>query len=154
MIFDDQFFLIQETESVEGISFERKERDLAADAHTSNGAIFSKMCNLRLLKIKNIETSRDIERLSNELRLFEWHNFPLECMPQNFKPKNLVELSLPNSHIQQLWSEKVKLYNFSSTHYPVSSLLISASSKNNYSFPFCSSPSTSPFFLFRFLWIS
>lgn len=65
----------------------------------------SKMRDLRLLKICNVKFSRYLKYLSNELQLLEWEGFPLKSMPISFRPERLVELSLPNSCIEQLWKE-------------------------------------------------
>jgi hypothetical protein len=96
----------------------KKEEQLSAEA-------FSKMKNLRLLKIGNLQFPHDLIRgnlqfpqdlirctmqlpqglnyLSNELRVIEWHGYPLKYMPTNFQPNQLVELRMRCSRIKQLW---------------------------------------------------
>ena len=86
---------------------------------------FSKMKNLRLLKIGNEKPSKDflngtmqlpkdfnkgkvqlpkgLNYLSNELRVIEWHRYHLKCIPTNFQPNKLVELRMHSSGIKQLW---------------------------------------------------
>ncbi|XP_065622821.1 disease resistance protein RUN1-like [Quercus suber] len=86
---------------------------------------FSKMKNLRLLKIGNeklpedfingtVKHPKDLNRgkmqfpkglsyLSNELRVIEWHGYHLKCLPTNFQPNKLVELRMHCSSIKQLW---------------------------------------------------
>ena len=75
---------------------------------------FSNMRKLRLVKIKNAQTSKDLFRgnvqflqglsyLSNELRFLEWHGYHLKSMPTNFQPIKLVELRMCFSGIKQLW---------------------------------------------------
>ena len=100
----------QGTEAVEGIfliSPERKKVHLNVDP-------FPQMKNLRLLKILNVEfVGSCLGYLSNELRLLEWNEYPLASMPSSFKPANLVELNMSNSHIKHLWEEsKVRLPTF------------------------------------------
>ena len=92
--------------------------------HLSTEA-FSKMKNLRLLKIGSgklpkdfingtMKLSKDLNRgkvqfpeglsyLSNELRVIEWLGYHLKCLPTNFQPNKLVELRMHCSGIKQLW---------------------------------------------------
>ncbi|KAM3731588.1 hypothetical protein ACB098_12G175100 [Castanea mollissima] len=109
------------TEIVEGIMLNlpiQKVEHLSAEA-------FSKMKNLRLLKIGNekfpqdfingtMRLPKDLNRgkvqfpeglsyLSNELRVIEWHGYHLKCLPTNFQPDKLVELRMHCSGIKQLW---------------------------------------------------
>ena len=75
---------------------------------------FSKMKNLRFLKIGYVEPQRGHNRghvqlphglihLSNELRIIDWHGYPLKSMPANFQPIKLVELRMHCSGIKKLW---------------------------------------------------
>ncbi|XP_024191119.1 uncharacterized protein LOC112195031 isoform X2 [Rosa chinensis] len=69
---------------------------------------FSKMDFLRLLKIKNVKFSGCHEYdLSNKLSFLEWHDFPSTFLPSEFEPKNLVELHLPRSQVEQLWEDNI-----------------------------------------------
>ncbi|KAF8087540.1 hypothetical protein N665_0579s0006 [Sinapis alba] len=73
------------------------------------------MKNLRYLKIYSTrcpqECARDIilnfpEGLQlplGELRCLHWLKFPLKELPQDFHPKNLVDLKLPYSKIEKVW---------------------------------------------------
>jgi hypothetical protein len=91
----------QGTDSVEGIL-------LNAPAHKQvclNADAFSKMKNLRLLRICTAHLPQGLNYLSNELHLLEWHEYPLKSMPRSFQPNNLVELIMPGSHIEQLPEE-------------------------------------------------
>jgi hypothetical protein len=72
------------------------------DKEHLNAETFSKMENLKLLQIFNVKLPRGLSYLSNELRLMEWHDYPLKSMPRSFQPNNLVELIMPGSHIKQL----------------------------------------------------
>ncbi|KAM4070558.1 hypothetical protein ACB094_12G174000 [Castanea mollissima] len=109
------------TEVVEGIMLNlpiQKVEHLSAEA-------FSKMKNLRLLKIGNEKPPKDfingtmqlpkdfnkgkvqlpegLSYLSNELRVIEWHGYHLKCIPTNFQLNKLVELRMHCSGIKQLW---------------------------------------------------
>ena len=86
--------------------FEAKER-LSAEA-------FTKMKILRFLKIGYvcpregliggpIQLPQGLNCLSNELRIIDWHGYPLKSMPISFQPNKLVELRMHNSDIKQLW---------------------------------------------------
>ena len=86
---------------------------IEAKEHLSAKA-FSKMKNLRLRKINNVKPPQGLNRghvqlpqgliyLSNELRIIDWHGYPLKSMPTNFQPNKLVELRMHCSGIKQLW---------------------------------------------------
>ena len=75
---------------------------------------FLKMKNLRFLKIGYVEPQQGHNRspvqlpkglsyLSNELRVIDWHGYPLISMPTNFQPIKLVELRMHCSSIKTLW---------------------------------------------------
>ncbi|KAL4594233.1 hypothetical protein ACB092_12G006000 [Castanea dentata] len=98
------------TEVVEGIMLnmpiEAKER-LSAEA-------FSKMKILRFLKIGYVYPPRDriggpiqlpqgLSYLPNELRIIDWHGYPLKSMSTSFQLNKLVELRMRYSDIKQLW---------------------------------------------------
>lgn len=73
------------------------------------------MVSLRLLRIYNVGFPRYLEHLSNELRLLEWHGYPLESLPSSFRADKLVELNLSNGHIRQLCKEfqvRLIIYDF------------------------------------------
>ena len=84
-----------------------------AKEHLSAEA-FSKMKNLRLLKINNVKPPQGLNRghvqlpqglnyLSNELCAIDWHGYPLKSMPTSFQPNKLVELRMHCSSIKKLW---------------------------------------------------
>ncbi|XP_040997410.1 TMV resistance protein N-like isoform X3 [Juglans microcarpa x Juglans regia] len=77
-----------------------------------NSDVFSEMKNLRLLKIiGNVHLSQGLSYLSTELRVMEWHGYPLKSLPMSFRqPDKLFELSMCSSHIQQLWQGTKSLY--------------------------------------------
>ena len=60
---------------------------------------FKKMENLKVLIVKNVQNSKKLKYLSNELRWFEWsgYNFSL---PSKFCPQKLVGLEVSNSCIR------------------------------------------------------
>ncbi|KAL0010746.1 hypothetical protein SO802_005854 [Lithocarpus litseifolius] len=95
------------TEKVEGIFINTpsKEEDLNVEEKVEdlNAETFSKMRNLRLLKICNVRLPQGLISLSSELRLMDWPEYPLKSMPKNFNPDKLVELIMPCSRIKQLW---------------------------------------------------
>ena len=75
---------------------------------------FTKMKILRFLKIGYVHPRQDLiggpiqlpqglSYLSDELRIIDWHGYPLKSMPTNFQPNKLVELRMRNSDIKQLW---------------------------------------------------
>ncbi|KAF5479442.1 hypothetical protein F2P56_000262 [Juglans regia] len=88
------------TEQVKGIVLDfppqRDQEHLNADA-------FSKMKNLRFLKISNVHFPQGIDYLSNELRLIIWDGYPLKSLPTSFQSEDLIQLSMHCSHIEQLW---------------------------------------------------
>ncbi|XP_037495856.1 disease resistance protein RUN1-like [Jatropha curcas] len=81
-----------------------KENQLSAKA-------FSKMKNLRLLIFHNLHFSQSLEYLSSELRYLEWHGYPCKTFPPTFQSKQLVELNLCFSQVEQLWDGIKQLNN-------------------------------------------
>ena len=84
---------------------------IEAKEHLSAKA-FSKMKNLRFLKIGYVRPPQDLiggpiqlpqglNYLSNELRVIDWHGYPLKSMPTNFQPNKLVELRMHCSDIDR-----------------------------------------------------
>ncbi|GMY32372.1 TMV resistance protein N-like, partial [Fagus crenata] len=87
------------TKQVQGIVLKTplpKNEDLDAKA-------FSKMKNLRILKIRSGRFPKGLTYLPNELLLLNWHECPLELMPTGFQPNNLVQLKMRKSRVKQLW---------------------------------------------------
>lgn len=83
-----------------------------------NADSFSKMSNLRLLRICNVAPPGSIEYLSNELQLLEWHACPLNSLPSNFQSDKLVELKMHLSRVKQLWNgNEVRLYSYAYLYY-------------------------------------
>ncbi|XP_075657557.1 TMV resistance protein N-like [Castanea sativa] len=98
------------TKFVEGIVLKMptiKKEHLSVEA-------FSNMTNLRFLKIGYVQPPQDLIRgpiqlpqglnyLSNELRVVDWHGYPLKSLPTSFQPNKLVELRMHCSDLKQLW---------------------------------------------------
>ncbi|KAF3489897.1 hypothetical protein F2Q69_00055318 [Brassica cretica] len=78
---------------------------------------FINMSNLRYLKIYETccpgksETDCKLQFPDGfhfpleEIRYFHWLKFPLEELPRDFKPENLVDLRLPYSNVERLWKD-------------------------------------------------
>ncbi|RXI00719.1 hypothetical protein DVH24_000953 [Malus domestica] len=49
--------------------------------------------------------------LPGSLRYLYWNRYPLESLPSNFSPENLVELHMPCSEVKKLWKEDQRLVN-------------------------------------------
>ncbi|XP_031271485.1 uncharacterized protein LOC116129856 isoform X2 [Pistacia vera] len=82
---------------VEGIKLDYPKEEL----HLSAKA-FSKLINQRLLKVSNVQLPEGLKYLSNELRLLEWHGYPLKSLPSNLQMDRIVELKMRSSSIEQL----------------------------------------------------
>lgn len=57
---------------------------------TASAKAFLKMTNLRLLKILNLQLPAGLESLSDELRLLQWHGYPLKSLPKWTKLWNVT----------------------------------------------------------------
>ncbi|KAG2302248.1 hypothetical protein Bca52824_030899 [Brassica carinata] len=76
---------------------------------------FLRMCNLRYLKFYNSHCPQECETKNKinipdgltlplkEIRCLHWLKFPMEELPNDFVPINLVDLKLPYSEIKRLW---------------------------------------------------
>ncbi|GMN23671.1 hypothetical protein TIFTF001_040483 [Ficus carica] len=58
-----------------------------------------------------LDFPQGIEYLPDSLKCLMWPFWPLKSLPSNFRPHNLVELRMPNSKLQQLWSGVQNLGN-------------------------------------------
>ncbi|XVF81838.1 hypothetical protein PTKIN_Ptkin15bG0188000 [Pterospermum kingtungense] len=106
------------TDSIKAISIDRSyqighhQQQLCSDA-------FEKMTDLRLINFfypsfrsgDDVLSKVDLKFLSNELRYLRWASCPFKSLPSSFNAKNLVELRLPRSKIEILWSEEKDLLN-------------------------------------------
>jgi len=78
--------------------------------------VFSKMIKMRLLKVGdmgNVKLPQGLNFLSNELRIIEWHGYPLSSMPTNFQPNKLVKLKMHCSSIKRLWNGIMVRFTYS-----------------------------------------
>ncbi|XP_057990181.1 disease resistance protein RPV1-like, partial [Hevea brasiliensis] len=104
------------TENVEGISLNMYE---AKDNLVLSPTAFEKTRNLKFLKFFSFSNSGQgrvrlpsgLEFLPEELRYLYWDRYPLESLPPNFCPKNLVELHMQDSNLIQLWNRDKALGN-------------------------------------------
>ncbi|KAH9726894.1 ADP-ribosyl cyclase/cyclic ADP-ribose hydrolase [Citrus sinensis] len=55
-----------------------------------------------------------LDYLPKKLRYLHWDTYPLRTLPSNFKPKNLVELNLRFSKVEQLWEGKKEAFKLKS----------------------------------------
>ena len=87
------------------------------DIHLSP-QVFKKMYNLRLLKFydstysthSKVNFSEGLSDLSDKLRSLIWYGYPLQALPSNFNPNNLVELDLRGSNLKRLWEDCTVLF--------------------------------------------
>ncbi|KAG7957781.1 hypothetical protein I3843_11G192600 [Carya illinoinensis] len=104
------------SEAVEGLILnlpELKEGNLQAKLkveHLKTEA-FANMQNLRLLQIDGVHLTGSYEYLFKELIWLCWQFCPLEFLPQNFHPENLVVLDMQHSNLKQIWKENRRLNN-------------------------------------------
>ncbi|XP_042948558.1 disease resistance protein RPV1-like isoform X2 [Carya illinoinensis] len=66
---------------------------------------FANMQNLRLLQIDGVHLTGSYKYLSKELIWLCWQFCPLEFLPQNFHPENLVVLDMRYNNLKQIWKE-------------------------------------------------
>ncbi|CAN6544899.1 unnamed protein product [Malus baccata var. baccata] len=76
-----------------------------------NGAYFKKMSNLIMLIVDGGYSFTASLELPDSLRYLKWRKYPLESLPSNFCPENLVELHMPDSKVEKLWKEEQILVN-------------------------------------------
>ncbi|TQE13858.1 hypothetical protein C1H46_000489 [Malus baccata] len=74
-------------------------------------ADFKKMSNLIMLIVHRSYTFTASLDLPNSLRYLYWDHYPLESLPSNFCPENLVELHMRFSRVKKLWKEDQILVN-------------------------------------------
>lgn len=79
---------------------------------------FKKMRDLRYLKLYSshcpqeckpnhkIRIPEGLDFPLEEVRCLHWLKYPLKELPPNFNPKNLIDLKLPYSEIEQIWKDK------------------------------------------------
>ncbi|KAK4270743.1 hypothetical protein QN277_019517 [Acacia crassicarpa] len=103
------------TNAIEGICLDLSrigDLQLSVDA-------FRKMGKLRFLKFYSLWHKRlgvvnlpsGLESFSNSLSYLRWDNFPSNTLPLPFCAEKLVELHMPNSHLEKLWDGVQNLVN-------------------------------------------
>ncbi|XP_008231887.1 PREDICTED: TMV resistance protein N-like isoform X2 [Prunus mume] len=100
---EDIFYVLRNntgTSAVEGIVLDHRESEVC-ECHPE---AFSKMFNLKFIKLHNMYLHKGLACLPNSLQFLEWKGYPLDSLPLGFKPDKLVELSMCHSRIEQLWS--------------------------------------------------
>ncbi|XP_052292121.1 disease resistance protein RPV1-like [Citrus sinensis] len=106
------------TDAIEGIFMDLSK----IEGINLDSRAFTNMSNLRMLKFyvpkflgmiieEKLEDSKvqlpdGIDYLPKNLRYLHWYKYPLRTLPSNFKPKNIVELSLRFSKVEQIWEGK------------------------------------------------
>ncbi|KOM49981.1 hypothetical protein LR48_Vigan08g080800 [Vigna angularis] len=99
----------KEAKNVEAIFIEQHEKEFLQGRIRVD--TLSKMDQLELLILKNVNCYGTLNFISNELRYLFWNHFPWLSLPSTFFPDQLVELILPHSNIKQLWEGKKCLPN-------------------------------------------
>ncbi|XP_056167289.1 disease resistance protein RPV1-like [Syzygium oleosum] len=85
-------------EATEAICLEK----IALETYTSKE--FSRLPNLRFLKLCGGQFDGDFENQLSELRYLSWYRCPRELLAINFHPRNLVVLNLSYSSITENWA--------------------------------------------------
>ena len=96
----------QETPNVEAIRVYWPYIEKQALKH----ADFKKMSNLIMLNVHRGYTFTASLDLPDSLRYLDWFQYPLESLPSNFCPENLVELHMQYSKVKKLWKEEQVYY--------------------------------------------
>ncbi|KAG6675506.1 hypothetical protein I3842_15G106500 [Carya illinoinensis] len=93
------------TNKVAGMIIEMpKGKDVIRLSHKA----FERMKNLRVLIIRNASFSSGPNYLSNELRVLDWIEYPLQSLPPNFHGNKLIIFKMRDSFIRELSFIKFK----------------------------------------------
>ncbi|KAG6620944.1 hypothetical protein I3842_Q050300 [Carya illinoinensis] len=88
-----------DTNKVAGMIIEMpKGKDVIRLSHKA----FERMKNLRVLIIRNASFSSGPNYLSNELRVLDWIEYPLQSLPPNFHGNKLIIFKMRDSFIREL----------------------------------------------------
>ncbi|TXG68456.1 hypothetical protein EZV62_003391 [Acer yangbiense] len=66
---------------------------------------------LRWEESNKVHVSQGLESIFNELRYLQWNGCPLKSLQSNIQPEKLVELEMPGSNVENLWSGVQELAN-------------------------------------------
>ncbi|KAG5549702.1 hypothetical protein RHGRI_014862 [Rhododendron griersonianum] len=82
---------------------------------------FTRMHNLKLLQLNNVEIKGRYANFPGGLRCLTWHGFHLTSIPAEFSLKRLVSLDLRYSKLEQVWKGEMfltslKILNLSHSH--------------------------------------
>ncbi|KAG7948082.1 hypothetical protein I3843_14G129100 [Carya illinoinensis] len=110
------------TDAIEGIVMDLRLGGILGANHSEiNAAAFSEMKNLRLLDFCDFVyidrsyikwSGNPFECMrSDKLQFLRWPKYHSKSWPSSFQLKNLVVLEMPNSCIEQLWTESMVLPN-------------------------------------------
>lgn len=75
---------------------------------------FTRMHNLKLLQLNNVEIKGRYANFPGGLRCLTWHGFPLTSIPTEFSLKRLVSLDLRYSKLEQVWKGEMVCFKPSS----------------------------------------
>jgi len=65
-----------------------------------DGNALKKMRNLKTLVVRNVRFNRGPTHLPNSLRVLEWWGYPSPSLPDDFHPKKLGILKLPENYLR------------------------------------------------------
>ena len=83
---------------------------------TASAKAFLKMTNLRLLKIHNLQLPAGLESLSDELRLLQWHGYPLKSLASSMEMDKTLEFNMCYRGIELFW-KRIKVKSTSVTYF-------------------------------------
>ncbi|XP_027334981.1 TMV resistance protein N-like [Abrus precatorius] len=109
--------VIDGTKAIKGLTLKLPEKNTIC----LKTKAFKKINSLRLLQLSGVQLDGDFKYLSGDLRLLCWHNFPLSCMPAEFRQRSLVAIELKHSNLKQMWEKaqvlvNLKILNLSHSH--------------------------------------
>ncbi|XP_017236641.1 disease resistance protein RPV1 isoform X2 [Daucus carota subsp. sativus] len=91
------------TEAIEGIIPHNLCYKDALEGVSFDMETFKRMSRLRFLYLDKVSLTGCFEQTFEVLTLLHWKCFPLESLPPEFRPQNLVVLELPHSKIKTMW---------------------------------------------------
>ncbi|XLS67906.1 hypothetical protein HN51_018929 [Arachis hypogaea] len=101
------------TETIESITLDMSKIDMLS----LHPQIFARMYKLKFLNVHSWDgehrlcAPHGIESLSDELRFFQWEDYPSKSLPLSFCAENLVEIIMPSSQLEKLWEGVQNLVN-------------------------------------------